>query len=228
MASGSALRSPARDERLELRGLERADDGARRRRAVRDRHPRKGEHRGGQARARGIGRTDVDRASAQAREARADRLADLPLHQQVERLDVERRHLPDVLEVLDPEGPGHEREIDAPGIDVRELGLGVLCRDEVHLDAARLHLARERARNHEAGGSLVARRERDAARRGRLASGGEPQAGGEREEPQRECESPESPAASAVAHERAPCFTLALRVHRTCRPRRPSLAPSCA
>ena len=123
---------------------------------------------------------------------------ELPLHQQVQRLDVERRDLPDVREGLDPEGAGHEREVDVPGIDVRELGLGVLRGDDVDLDAARLHLARERARDHE---RVVP--SSPAVSVTRLAAGGSLRAASHRlaasaRKPQRECESPESPAASGV------------------------------
>ncbi len=60
----------------------------------------------------------------------------------MEGLDIERRDLPDVRVALDPERAGHEREVDAPRIDARELRLCARLLDDLHLGAERRDLAR--------------------------------------------------------------------------------------
>ena len=53
----------------------------------------------------------------------------------MQRLDVERRDLPHVLEPLDPEGAGDQPEVDVPRVHVRELGLLARLLDDLHLGA---------------------------------------------------------------------------------------------
>ena len=148
-------------------------------------------------------RTDVDHASAQAGEARADRSGVLLLHQQMEGLDIERRDLPDVRVLLDPERAGYEREVDAPRVDARELRLRARLFDNLHLGAARRDLAREGMRDHGTTGALDSGTEGDVSGRRRGARDGDPHGGSERHEPQREGEPSASTPACIAAHPRA-------------------------
>ena len=193
----------ALDERLEISEFERADGDASGRRPVCEGHPREGKDGDGQALGCRVVRTDVDHASAQAGEARADRSGVLLLHQQMEGLDIERRDLPEVRVALDPVRAGHEREVDAPRVDARELRLRARLLDDLHLGAERRDLAREGARDHGAAGALDSGSEGDAPGRRRGARDGDPQGGSDRHEPQREGEPSASTPACVAAHPRA-------------------------
>ena len=120
----------------------------------------------------------------------------------MERLDIERRDLPDVRVALDPEGAGHEREIDAPGVDARELRLRTRLLDDLHLGAERRDLAREGVRDHGATGALDSGTKGDVLGRRTGARDGDPQGGSERHEPEREGDPSASTPACVAAHPR--------------------------
>ena len=97
---------------------------------------------------------------AQGVETATDIVREVVLHQQTQRLDVERRDGPHARIALDAERSRDQREVDGAAVDPGEGLLGARRLDETPLESVRPQRGDQPARDQSAGGVERAGRER--------------------------------------------------------------------